>query len=103
MRLQLVDGVQHVDVIGGTEHFQQEADGQFRLGEVERIVPLTDKREQAVVQVAGEFRLATEDGKSVERVIAYEPLVQVVPVRRQVHFGVFPGFFAHEGSYRRTV
>ncbi len=49
VRLEFIDGIHYLYIIGRTEHFKQESGCQFRSGEVKGVVPFMYKREQAMV------------------------------------------------------
>ena len=55
------------------------------------------------MQVTGELRFASEHGKPVEGIILDEPFIQIMPVGRKVHFGVFLHFGLHELPDSRAV
>ena len=101
--MQSVDGIQYLPVVNRSEHFQQEVKGQFSLGKIGGVVSFADESQQTVVQMPDEFRLASEYGQSVERIIPDQPFIQVVPIGRQVHFGVFPGLGMYQPADGRTV
>ena len=49
-----------------------------------------------MMQVVSKLRLATEHSNAVIGIIAYQPLIQIVPIGRQVHVGVLLCFRYHD-------